>query len=469
MLEKIQSKEWLLLQWQQLRFWLENDVLVWSTLIQFGVIVLALIIAWAGARPIEAWLNSEGKRRERHHRLRRIAKALATVTMPLIWWILCFLASMAAVAMKQPNGLLDLAVSLIFIWIVIRLTANLVRNPALARFLALIAFVIAALNATDMLGPTVDFLDGLSLDMGSFRLSALLVIKAVLALAILLWVAVLLSKLLEKRIRSLSSLTPSAQVLFTKLLRIVLIGFAVVLALNMIGLNLSTFAFLAGAIGVGIGFGLQKIVSNFVSGIILLMDRSIKPGDVITVGDTFGWVSSLGARYTSVTTRDGTEHLIPNETLITERVENWSHSNETVRFKIPVGISYSSNVRKARDLAIEAAKDHDRVLNMPPPVCHLVEFGDNSVNLELRVWIRDPQQGVTNILSNVRMTIWDKFNDGGIEFPFPQRDIHLRSAEPEIAEAIPALMGAAGGESNGESDLVEASKDEAKAETKKDD
>ena len=144
--------------------------------------------------------------------------------------------------------------------------------------------------------------------------------------------------------------------------------------------------------------------------------------------------------YTSVTTRDGTEHLIPNETLITERVENWSHSNETVRFKIPVGVSYDSDVRKARELAIEAATEHDRVLNMPPPVCHLVEFGDNSVNLELRVWIRDPQQGVTNILSNVRLTIWDKFHDNGIEFPFPQRDIHLRSAEPEIAEALPALM-----------------------------
>lgn len=439
MIEKTLSKDWLLARWEELRFWLEYDVLVWSTLIQFGVIVVAMLIAWIAARPIESWLKSQGMRRERHHRLRRIAKAMATVMMPFIWLAITFIATMAAAAMKLPRGLLDLSVSLIFIWIVIRLTTNLVRNPVWARFVAFVAFVIAALNATDFLGPTVEFLDSLSLNLGSFRLSALLFIEAFLALAILLWVSLLLSRVLEKRIRSLHSLTPSAQVLFTKLLRIVLVGFAVVLALNMIGLNLSTFAFLAGAIGVGIGFGLQKIVSNFVSGIILLMDRSIKPGDVITVGDTFGWVSSLGARYTSVTTRDGTEHLIPNETLITERVENWSHSNETVRFKIPVGISYSSDVRKARDLAVEAANEHERVLGIPKPICHLVSFGDNSIDLELRVWIKDPQQGVTNILSNVRLTIWELFGENGIEFPFPQRDIHLRSADPAITDVLPAL------------------------------
>ncbi|MDP2758138.1 MAG: mechanosensitive ion channel, partial [Desulfurivibrionaceae bacterium] len=185
-----------------------------------------------------------------------------------------------------------------------------------------------------------------------------------------------------------------------------------------------------GAVGVGIGFGLQKIFSNLISGIILLLDKSIKPGDVITVGETYGWVNSLGARYTSLIAPDGKEFLIPNEDLITQQVENWSFSNSTVCLRIPVGIAYSSDVRKAMALCEEAARQTARIIQDPPPRCLLVAFGESSVDLELGAWISDPANGVKNVKSDVLLKIWETFQKEGMEIPFPQRDVHLKTMPP---------------------------------------
>jgi small-conductance mechanosensitive channel len=176
-----------------------------------------------------------------------------------------------------------------------------------------------------------------------------------------------------------------------------------------------------------------------VSGVILLLDKSIKPGDTIGIAGTYGWIQSLGARYVSVVTRDGIEHLIPNEELIISRVENWSFTNDRVRLKIPVGISYRSNVRKAIELCIEAAQTTERVLRKPAPICLVKGFGDNSVNLEIRFWITDPQQGVSNVESEILLGVWDRFHEHNIQIPFPQRDLHIKSmpSEPAPSEVIP--------------------------------
>lgn len=189
----------------------------------------------------------------------------------------------------------------------------------------------------------------------------------------------------------------------------------------------------------GIGFGLQKIVSNFISGIILLMDKSIKPGDTIGVAGTYGWIQSLGARYVSVITRDGIEHLIPNEELIVTRVENWSFSGKRIRLRVPVGISYNSDPRKAMALCIEATEGIERIIEYPKPVCQLTEFGDSSVNLEIRFWIRDPQNGTGNVKTQVLLGVWDRFQEHGIEIPFPQRDLHIRSVDPKDRRAAEEL------------------------------
>lgn len=215
--------------------------------------------------------------------------------------------------------------------------------------------------------------------------------------------------------------------LITKFVKIVLVLVAVFAALRDIGIDLTGFAVLTGAIGVGIGFGLQKAVANFVSGVTILLDKSIKPGDVISVGDTYGRVHSLGARYVSVITRDGKEYLIPNEELVTQQVVNWSYSSEQVRMKTPIGISYRSDVNQAMTLCLEAADAVKRVLKEPKPVCLLMGFGDNSVDLELRFWIRDPMNGLSNVKSDVLLQVWQKFQKHGIEIPFPQRDLHFKS------------------------------------------
>lgn len=176
------------------------------------------------------------------------------------------------------------------------------------------------------------------------------------------------------------------------------------------------------------------MVSNLISGVILLLDKSIKPGDVIGIGDTYGWINSLGARYVSVVTRDGIEHLIPNEELITQRVENWSYSNNLVRLKVIVGVSYHSDLRKVMALCLEAAAESPRVLKEPNSVCLLKGFGDSSVDLDLRFYINDPKNGTSNVKSDVLLRIWEKFQAHGIEIPFPQRDLHIKTSAPTLAD-----------------------------------
>jgi small-conductance mechanosensitive channel len=198
---------------------------------------------------------------------------------------------------------------------------------------------------------------------------------------------------------------------------------------------LTALAVFTGAVGVGIGLGLQKVVSNLISGVILLLDRSIKPGDVIEINGTYGWITSLNARYVSLATRDGKELLIPNEDLITERVTNWSYSNNLIRQSLHIGVSYDSDVPGAMCLAVEAAGTVSRILELPRPTCLLKEFGDSAVNLELRFWIQDPANGTANVRSEVMLRIWDLFREHGIEFPFPQRDLTLRNPEA-VAEAF---------------------------------
>ncbi len=196
---------------------------------------------------------------------------------------------------------------------------------------------------------------------------------------------------------------------------------------RLLGIDFTALAFFGGALGLGIGFGLQKVVSNFVSGIIILLDKSIKPGDTIAIGETFGWVRSLRARFVSVITRDGREYLIPNEDFITQRVENWSFTDTLVRIDVTFGVSYDSDPHAVRQLAVAVTRGIDRVLEMPQPLCHLTAFGESSLDFILRFWIADPQNGVTNIRGAVLLACWDAFKAAGIQIPFPHREVIMRT------------------------------------------
>jgi small-conductance mechanosensitive channel len=216
-------------------------------------------------------------------------------------------------------------------------------------------------------------------------------------------------------------------VLTGKVLRISLIVTAAIVWLSINQINLTVLTVLSGAIGVGVGFGLQKVVSNLFSGVIILLDRSIKPGDTITVGETFGWIRELRARFVSVVTRDGREYLIPNEDFITHEVINWSYSDELVRIDVAFGASYDADPHKVSAVAIEAASTVKRVVDTQKPVCWLTAFGDSSLEFLLRFWIRDPQNGLTNVRGAVLLAVWDAFRENNIRIPYPHREVIMKT------------------------------------------
>ena len=360
---------------------------------------------------------------------------MTELSTPIVWLILLLLVAEAAGQTQWiDNHLLETAASLAGAWVVIRLVSGFIHNRLLARLLAWMVWGLALLVALDLFSATMDLLDGVGVTIGEIRLSLLSVVKSALALAALLWMTLAASSVLERRIKRSDSLTPTVQELIIKLAKIVLLTLAFLIAVGSLGIDLSTLAVFGGALGIGIGIGLQKVVSNLVSGLLLLLDKSIKPNDVITVGGTYGWVESLGARYVSVRTRDGIEYLIPNEDLITQRVENWSHTDKDVRVNIPVGVSYKSDVNLAMELCKQAASDVKRVLSDPAPNCLLRGFGESSVDLEIRVWIDDPSEGRANVTSEILIGVWDLFHERGIEFPYPQRDLHLKSSDVVLSK-----------------------------------
>lgn len=288
-------------------------------------------------------------------------------------------------------------------------------------------WVYVTLYYLNLIDPVATFLDGLAINFGDFHLSTLTILKALVVTGGLFTLARLISTTVSARIDANQEISPSMRVLMNKGLQITLYSSAFFIGLKAVGFDLTGLAVLSGAIGIGLGFGLQKVVSNLVSGFIILLDKSIKPGDVISLGETFGWINALGARYVSVVTRDGREYLIPNEDLITGQVVNWSHSNDLVRLDINFGTAYGDDPHVVRKLAIEAAKSVERVLAYKSPVCHIVGFGDSSVDYILRFWITDPTGGLTNIRGNVYLALWDIFQENGIAFPFPQREVKLLS------------------------------------------
>ncbi|MBT5571303.1 MAG: mechanosensitive ion channel [Alphaproteobacteria bacterium] len=419
--------------------WLQQEILTYAALWELGAIAVTFIIARLVSKPFEKFLNGLIERSRFDAKLSRVWRTFIPLVTPIIWALLLWVAIALADQFAFRDKLMAVVVSLVNAWIAIRLITQFVRDEVWARFIAVVVWGIAALNILELLRPALDLLDSMALNIGAIRITVLGVLEGIFYLVLLLWLAVLTARILENRIAKLPNLTPSVQVLFSKLLKIALIFTAILVAINSVGIDLTALAVFGGALGVGIGFGLQKIVSNFVSGIILLMDKSIKPGDTIGVAGTYGWIQSLGARYVSVITRDGIEHLIPNEELIVNRVENWSFSGKRVRLRVPVGISYNSDVRKAMALCIEATEEPERIIDYPKPVCQLLEFGDNSVNLEIRFWIRDPQNGTANVKTEVLLGVWDRFHEHDIEIPFPQRDLHIRSVAPEARDLVEGL------------------------------
>ncbi|BDI60498.1 mechanosensitive ion channel family protein [Qipengyuania nanhaisediminis] len=306
--------------------------------------------------------------------------------------------------------------------------------------------VAGVASQSETAGSLLMQLDQLALETSSFRVSVLdlLVLGGVVLLVI--GGAWLLTRAVHKAIERFTRLSGSQALLVEKLATIAIWGAAFFVGIDLVGVDLTALAFFGGAFGLAIGFGLQKTFGNLIAGIILLMDKSIKPGDVISVADTagnetFGEIRKIGIRAVSVTTRDRREYLIPNENLMINQVENWSYSSRVVRMNVAVGISYDADMRLAEELMLEAARKAPRVLEDPPPVVWMSEYGDSSVNFLIHCWINDPEQGVGNVRSEVLKNLWWLLKEHDIEIPFPQRDINLRD-NPQLQDLIAAIGGA---------------------------
>jgi small-conductance mechanosensitive channel len=389
--------------------------------IQFAAIALAALAAWTLANEIRRRFDLVAATMGWPSYLRIFMRALIDNAGVLAFMLILGVIRTAIRAwVEHPRTyILGVAVDLATAWVVITLVASLIRNPFVNRLVSVAAWTIAALSILGLLDDTVAALDSRAFLIGGIRVTPLLILKTTVLLAVALWAATATSNFLDRRVQHVSGLTPSIQVLLGKLIRIGVMTVAIIIVLSASGIDLSVLAVFTGAIGVGVGLGMQKIVSNFVSGLILLADKSIKPGDVITVGDHFGWVANMGARYTSVDLKDGRELLVPNEDLVTQRVINWSYSSDLMRLEVKFSATYDSDLHKARAAAIAAAQSVEQVLKTPPPVCHLTGYGASAIDYVLWFWIKDAATGPTGVRSAVMIALWDQFAKDGVKLPIP--------------------------------------------------
>jgi len=365
--------------------------------------------------------------------------------VPIVWWLLL----LATRAVFEHRGIeidvLQTATVLIGALAGIRMGVFVLRHSfspgsrlkAWEWSLTVTIWGLVALHLLGLLPAIVEMLNEHAVTLGQSRISLYTVVSFILSIAFLSLIALWLTNGIQSLLRRTKALDDSLKLVLSKLTRFILLSLAVVVAMVMAGIDLTALAVFGGALGVGLGLGLQRIVSNFVSGIILAFEESIHIGDVLNIGNTFGEVKALHARHIVVRDRDGRDILIPNETLISSEIINWSYGDRNVRFRLPVQISYQDDPEEAMTLMVEAARGVARVLTDPEPVARLMAFGDSGINLELRLWIHDPENGVNNVRSEVFLRIWRSFRQHGITIPFPQRDVHLipESAAPATRQS----------------------------------
>jgi small-conductance mechanosensitive channel len=365
---------------------------------------------------------------------------LALVPLLLWLWLLAFSAILRR--HDWPTGLLHPAMILAGALAVIRMGVYVLRHSfspggplkAWEGVLTVTIWTLVALHILGWLPWVQELLDDYAIDFGKLRISLLNVVSFVLSIAVMLLVALWLASAIRNRVASSRVLDDSMKIALSKLVKFVLLTLAVLAAMMAAGIDITAFAVFGGALGVGLGLGLQRVVSNFVSGFILVFEGSIRPGDIISFHETYGTVKSLHTRHVVIRTRDGLDILVPNENLLNSDITNWSYEGDRkIRLRLPVQISYNDEPEQAMQRLDRLALTHARVLPEPPPQTFLLGFGDNGVNLELRVWIDDPDmQG--KIRTEIYLKIWEDFHAAGISFPFPQRDVYIKDF-PETATA----------------------------------
>lgn len=417
--------------WPALLQWLDKTLIDQQILAQSVLILACLVIAALISSVIRKPIINAIDASKMPIRIKRIINNLRKLIWTITALILLFIVSQIVVL--EPLALkisfVSAMMKVLLAWILIRISLQFVENPFVRNVFAVMIWVVAALSIFGVLDETTQTLDNFALTIGEFRVSALAIIKAILSIVILLYLALFFSTFAERQVLRIQGLKRSSQVLIAKVVRVTLVVFALLIGVTMAGIDLSLFAVFGGAVGLGIGFGLQKGISNLFSGMLLLMDQSIKPGDVLELeNEIFGWVNKMGARYTEIITRDNKSYLIPNEDFITQRVVNWSHGDSLIRLEVKFGVHYESDTHHVIKICKEAAKRPERVVAEPSPVCWLIEFGDSSLNFTLRFWIKDAEEGVTNVRGEVMIAIWDALQEHNVAIPYPHREVFIHKS-----------------------------------------
>lgn len=396
-----------------------------EAVLQLVLLAVSVPLALLLGRLIEPLLEARLRRVRDRPRLLRFLAVVLRRTKFILMAVFLWIAYAAALRIGGSEAvlLLRLAATLVTAWVVISIASRVVRNRTAARTVALIGWTLLALELLGILDPLSMILDARAVSLGSTRISLLSLAKGVIILVVMLWLSKLMAEGIQRRVDRTADLTPSVQVLVGKLVRIAFVAVAIFASLAAVGIDVTALTVFSGALGLGIGIGLQTIVSNFISGLIILVDKSIKPGDVVEMGDMVGWVRSLRARFVSIVARDGREILVPNDHFVKERVVNWYYTDTRARLDVTFGVSYTSDPHLVRVIAREAAANVDRVMRDPPPVCHITGFGESSIDFVLRFWIPDAQNGLTNVRGDVFLALWDALKENGIEIPFPHRQL----------------------------------------------
>lgn len=429
---------------------LSNLLSVWIVY-QAAIIAACYVTALTVSKVIEPKLEARLRRIEHQPRLLR---TLAVLLRRLKWVILALLlwgcaSVLRTVTWPSHSYFVSTAASLATAWVVVSVLSRTIRRRSLAQIVALCAWSIAAMYIVGGLNSAIALLDWAAISFGAIRISLLTLLKGVTVLGVLLWLGGVAGDFIERRLKNSDLMSPSLQALSGKLAKAVLIVVAATLALSAAGIDVTVLTVFSGALGLGLGFGLQKVASNLASGVIMLADRSVKPGDVIQLGSTIGWIASIRARYVSVSTRDGAEYLIPNEQFITEQVINWSYTDRNLRLEIKFGVGYDSDPHQVRKLVREAVASVKRVLRHPAPVCHLVALGESTLDFVVRFWIDDPEEGMTNIRGEALLAVWDVLKKHNISIPYPHREIIVRPSGDEVnvtgtaqrASKLPEMLG----------------------------
>ncbi|NLS73413.1 mechanosensitive ion channel [Bradyrhizobium brasilense] len=405
--------------------------------LQFGIILAAAGLAYAADTAIHARVDMSSLAMRWPLPLRHFARVMVKSASTAVFAVLMIISRIVMWHATWPSRSYLIAVSakLALAWLVIRLVTSVIDNAFIVKTVSIAAWVVAALSIIGQLDWAADTLDAYAVVVGGLRLSPLLLIKAGALLVVALWLTNLAGNFAESRINRATDLTPSIQVLLVKIIRIGLMVTAIVIALGAVGINLSALAVFTGAAGVGIGLGLQKIVANFISGLILLVDKSVKPGDLVTIGDNSGRISAMKTRYISVAAGDGREFLIPNEDLVTQKVTNWTYTDKNTLVKIAFSTNYDANPRQVCKLAITTAAAHPRATKGRTPNCILTEFAEAGMKFSLTFWIADPD-GMDNVKSDVMLSLWDAFKQEGIRVPYPVRELRIRGGALPVESVV---------------------------------